>query len=195
MDNKIKKCSTCKKEKEFFEFNKNKSQKDGYENLCRLCKKNYYDLNKINILKSKKEYHIKNKESISIIKKEYTKNNREKINSYYRVYSKKRKLTDHLYNLSCKIRTLIGMSIKGGGYKKKSKTFEYLGCSFEEFKNHLELQFKDGMTWENQGEWHLDHIYPISLAKDEEHLIRLNHYTNFQPLWAVDNIKKGNKIL
>jgi hypothetical protein len=196
MDNKkIKKCSTCKVSKNLLDFNKNKSQKDGYENLCRLCKKNYYDLNKNSILKNKKEYHINNKEKISIIKKEYCKNNRDKINSYYRVYSKKRKLTDHLYKLSCNIRTLIGMSIKGSGYKKKSKINEYLCCSFEEFKKHLELQFKDGMNWKNQGEWHLDHIYPISLAKDEEELIKLNHYTNFQPLWAVDNIKKGNKIL
>jgi hypothetical protein len=196
MDNKkIKKCSTCKIEKNLLDFNKNKSQKDGYENLCRLCKKKYYDLNKNNILKNKKKYHINNKEKISIIKKEYCKNNREKINSYYRVYSKKRKLIDHLYKLKCSIRTLILMSIKGNGYKKKSKTNEYLCCSFEEFKTHLELQFKDGMNWQNQGEWHLDHIYPISLAKDEEELIRLNHYTNFQPLWAVDNIKKGNKIL
>ena len=51
------------------------------------------------------------------------------------------------------------------------------------------------MNWENAGKWHLDHIYPVSLAKDEEELLKLNHYTNFQPLWAVDNIKKGNKII
>jgi len=51
------------------------------------------------------------------------------------------------------------------------------------------------MTWENQGLWHMDHIYPVSRATDEEHLIKLNHYTNFQPLWAEDNIKKSNKII
>ncbi len=50
------------------------------------------------------------------------------------------------------------------------------------------------MNWNNHDLWHLDHIYPVSLAKDENHLIELNHYTNFQPLWAVDNIKKSNKL-
>jgi hypothetical protein len=191
----MKKCSTCKTEKEFFEFNKNKSQKDGHENICRLCKKSFYDLNKINILKNKKEYHIKNKENILNIKKEYYKNNKEKINSYYRTYSKNRKLIDPLYKLSCNIRTLIGMSIKGNGYTKNSKTSDYLGCSFKEFKKYLENKFTEGMSWDNAGLWHLDHIYPISLAKNEEEIIKLNHYTNFQPLWAVDNYKKGNKII
>jgi hypothetical protein len=51
------------------------------------------------------------------------------------------------------------------------------------------------MTWENQGQWHLDHIYPISLAKNEQEVIKLNHYTNFQPLWAKDNLTKHNKII
>ena len=51
------------------------------------------------------------------------------------------------------------------------------------------------MSWENAGQWHYDHIYPVSLAKDEEELIRLNHYTNFQPLWAEDNLRKGSKII
>jgi len=96
--------------------------------------------------------------------------------------------------LRCNIGSLILISIKRQGYSKKSKTHEYLGCSFEEFKLYLEKQFTKGMTWENAGQWHLDHIYPVSLATDEEELIKLNHYTNFQPLWAIDNIIKGNKI-
>jgi len=95
------------------------------------------------------------------------------------------------YNIS----SLILRSFKRNGYTKKSQSNKILGCSFEEFKQHLERQFTKGMTWENQGQWHLDHIYPMSLAKDEEEIIRLNHYTNFQPLWAIDNIKKGNKII
>jgi hypothetical protein len=50
------------------------------------------------------------------------------------------------------------------------------------------------LSWENHGEWHLDHIKPISLAKDESEVIALNHYTNFQPMWAIDNLKKYNKF-
>ena len=70
-------------------------------------------------------------------------------------------------------------SIKKTGYLKTSKTYDILGCSYEEFKQYLESQFTEGMTWENKGEWHMDHIYPISLATDEDHMIKLNHYTNF----------------
>lgn len=50
------------------------------------------------------------------------------------------------------------------------------------------------MSFDNQGEWHLDHIIPLATAETEEEIIRLNHYTNFQPLWAFDNLSKGSKI-
>jgi len=203
-------CSSCKIEKNYIDFSKNKLKKDGYQNTCVSCnkiyiiknkeliknkKKIYYNKNKEEILSKKKEYHINNKEEILKIKKEYSKNNREKINTYYREYSKKRKEKDNLYKLTCNIRTLIGMSIKGKGYTKKSKTSEYLGCTFNEFKIYIEEKFIENMSWENRMEWHLDHIYPISLAETEQEIIKLNHYTNFQPLWAVDNLRKGNKII
>ncbi len=71
----------------------------------------------------------------------------------------------------------------------------YLGCSLEYLKNHLESKFQPGMTWENQGKWHMDHIIPLSSTKIEKDLYKLCHYTNLQPLWAVDNLKKGKKIL
>jgi hypothetical protein len=80
------------------------------------------------------------------------------------------------------------------GFKKNSKTANYLGCTFEEFKIWIENQFQEGMNWDNFSEWHLDHIYPVSRAIDEEHLIVLNYYTNFQPLWAIDNLRKSNKL-
>jgi hypothetical protein len=69
-----------------------------------------------------------------------------------------------------------------------------LGCDYDFFKAYIERQFKQGMTWENHGKWHFDHIIPVSSAKNEEELIKLNHYTNFQPLWAEENLSKSNKI-
>jgi len=92
------------------------------------------------------------------------------------------------------ISNLIRMSIKKGGFSKKTKTYNIIGCSYEDFKQYIESQFKDGMFWGNHGKWHYDHIIPISSAITEEDVIKLNHYTNFQPLWALDNIKKSNKI-
>ena len=92
------------------------------------------------------------------------------------------------------VRGVVYSGIKRQGWKKEGKTQEILGCDFETFKHHIEKQFVEGISWDNQGKWHLDHIYPVSLARDEQHLIELNHYTNFQPLWAKDNSRKGNKL-
>lgn len=186
----MKTCTKCKIEKELIFFSKNKNRIDNFEGQCKKCKKEYL-----------KKYYTSNKEHIKENQKTYYLNNPERARKYYLnnkknllIKEKNRKLNEPLFRLSGNIRSLISISIKNQGYKKTSKTYDILGCSFEEFKTHLENQFTDGMTWENQGKWHLDHIYPVSRATDEEHLIKLNHYTNFQPLWAIDNIKKGNKL-
>ena len=173
----MKTCSKCKLEKEFSEFSKQKKGKNGLRSSCKEC------------IKIERKIYVKEK------RKEYNKINKDKINVQRNKYKRDKKLNNPLFKLSCNISTLIYVSVKNQGYTKKSKTYEILGCSFEHFKAHLENQFIDGMTWENQGLWHMDHIYPVSRATDEEHLIKLNHYTNFQPLWAEDNIKKSNKII
>ena len=85
--------------------------------------------------------------------------------------------------------------LKVKNIRKKNKTFEIVGCTPEFLKEHLEKQFVDGMTWENRGEWHIDHKIPLSSAKTEEELYKLCHYANLQPLWAEENLKKGNKII
>lgn len=80
------------------------------------------------------------------------------------------------------------------GYYKRSKTTDLLGCDFNKLKNHLESKFAIGMNWDNYGKWHIDHIVPIASAKTEDEIVALNHYTNLQPLWAEDNIRKGAKL-
>lgn len=80
------------------------------------------------------------------------------------------------------------------GYKDISIS-KSLGCTPKEFRAYIESLFTPGMTWENYGKWHIDHKKPLSkfdLIKKEERE-KANHYTNLQPLWAIDNIKKGNK--
>jgi len=186
-----------KKKKEYdINYRKKNAEKD------KKIKKIYYENNKekakvsrLEIKEKKKEYdkiyYQNNKEKI----KEYSQNNKEEKSKYNYIYFKKRIKTDSLFKLRINISNLIRASIRNNNYTKKSKTFEILGCECKEFKNHLERQFKKGMNWDNIGQWHLDHIYPASLAKDEVELIRLNHYTNFQPMWAKENISKGNKII
>ena len=77
---------------------------------------------------------------------------------------------------------------------------KYLGCSIEEFKAHIEKQFKEGMTWDNFGQWHIDHITPIKYKQDGkaptlEDTIKRLHWSNTQPLWAEENLRKGNRFV
>ena len=157
--------------------------------------KEYLLNNKSKTKEYQKNYYKNNKQQLSEKKKKYNKINSKYNSKYQKKYQKNRRETDPLFKLNGNIRSLITISIKNKGYTKKSKTHQILGCTFEDFKKHLELQFKLGMNWENQGKWHLDHIIPASLAKDEQELIILNHYTNFQPMWAIENLIKGNKII
>lgn len=120
----------------------------------------------------------------------YKINNRDKCSAYER---KRRK--EPLYRLKGNIRSLINISIKKKNFNKTTKVEEILGCSIEYFIEYLKKLFKEGMTIENHGEWHIDHIIPISSATTEEEVIKLNHYSNLQPLWAKENLKKWKKIM
>lgn len=170
----MKVCSNCKVEKELIEFHKSVKKLFGINHICKLCSKDAVRLWRKNNIEKVKEHSKKYK---------------------IKGYKNNRKKNDSLFKLKCNISSLIYLSFKKKKQHKNSKTKEILGCSIDYFKNYLEIQFTKGMSWENAGEWHLDHIYPVSLAKDEEELIKLNHYTNFQPLWAKDNLQKSNKII
>lgn len=172
------------KQKNILYYMNNKKEVDIFFNNKKIDESNVLEL--IKIFKKNKSIE-KRKLYLENWKKDNFKN-------YYNNYFKQRKKIDPLFKLTHNIRSLINSSIKNKGFTKRSQTYKILGCTYEEFKIYLENQFTDGMTWQNQGKWHLDHIYPVSLAKDEEELIKLNHYTNFQPLWAEDNLKKSNKI-
>ena len=95
------------------------------------------------------------------------------------------------------MRARLRQALKSRGGAKKVSTIEYLGCSIDEFAEYFEGLFLDGMTWENFGEWHIDHIKPCAaspnLATDESEKKECFHYSNLQPLWKVDNLRKGSK--
>ena len=192
----MKKCSKCEVEKELSEFKRysvcidcNKILNKEYNDSRKEKQKFYYQENKDFFNNKAKEYYQENKDYITIRNKKYQEKNRENRNNYIN----NRKKYDNLFRLSILIRKLIWISINKMGYKKNSKTNNILGCTFDDFKSHIEKQFKEGMTWENHGEWHLDHKTPVSWAETEEQIYELNKYTNFQPLWAKDNLSKGNK--
>jgi len=110
---------------------------------------------------------------------------------YNREYDARRKFNDINYRLRCNLRTRLWQALRGN-YKSGSAVRD-LGCSIEELKYHLESQFQEGMSWDNYGEWHIDHIKPLASfdLSDHKQLLGACHYTNLQPLWAEENIKKG----
>jgi len=203
-------CKSClaKERKEYYDNPKNK------EAILARRRERYADKNKEEIVAKRKEYYAKKREVILTRQKEYRADpkNKEKQKKYRAQYNadpknrkkisvqktkrdKERRQSDPLYKLKHNTRSLISRSITNAGFKKNSKTHKILNCSFEEFMSHLEKQFNSGITWENYGKWHLDHIVPVSLASTEEEIIKLNHYKNFQPMWGPENNSKSNKII
>lgn len=110
-------------------------------------------------------------------------------------YKKSRKKIDPLFKLSTNIRSMLSAYIKSNGIKRDKKTEEILGCTFLELKNYIEQKFIYGMSWNNYGDWHIDHIIPISYATCESDIYKLNHHMNLQPLWKKDNLSKGNRFI
>jgi hypothetical protein len=114
---------------------------------------------------------------------------------YFKKYRKTRRKKDPIFVMRLRLTNRILNFLQRRQSSKISKTQEMLGCDWSHLKAHLESKFTDGMSWENRGLWHVDHIIPLASAKSIEEVVRLCHYTNLQPLWAEDNLKKGSKII
>lgn len=118
----------------------------------------------------------------------------EECRAYHAAIKIYRRKTIPLVALIDAVRSRMHAAFKNKGYTKRSRTQVYLGASFEYVKVYLENKFTEGMTWDNYGTWHIDHMIPLISAKNIDELEALFHYKNLQPLWAVDNLKKGAKI-
>ena len=213
----MKTCSSCKKEKPFSEFHKKKSTKTGLSSDCKVCRNEYSKKwraeNKSSVKKNNKDwtsknpdyylnYRKKNREKDRIRLEIWREQNKEKILEYRKKnkdknnhYQRQRRQGNPVHKLSHNLRTLIGNSFNKRKWNKSTKTQEILGASYDDVFKHIESRFKSGMSWDNRGEWHIDHIIPLSSAKTEKELIELCHYTNLQPLWADENLSKGDKII
>jgi hypothetical protein len=168
-------------------FGKHKISNDGLTTICKICRR-----------KVSSDYYSSNKEKVDEHKKIYLSNNRKMIMTRHRRYFKERKKNDPLFALSVNVRGRIKSYLKHKGIKKANiKTFDMIGCTPIELKKYLEEQFTEGMSWSNYSfrGWHIDHIIPLSSAKTLEEVIKLNHYTNLRPLWGIENMKKGKKII
>lgn len=182
METKI--CSKCKVEKNICEFNKNSSNKTGYRSNCRMCDKLFNS----NTTEYYKEWNKNNPDKVKTKRDKWNNKNR---NYFYEKYN-----SDSFYKLKVNMRNRLNTFIKLNNINKNSKTFDMIGCSPKFLKEFIENKFTEGMSWELMGQQiHIDHIIPLSSASTEEEIYKLCHYTNLQPLWAFDNLSKGNKIL
>jgi hypothetical protein len=216
-------CKECKKETHQKYYKKNIEKIKEYREIkseeTKEYLKNYYqnNIDKINeyrennkeTLKLKaKQHYLNNREKILEYSKSYNSQNKEKKQEYNKVYrsynqerinekDRVRRINDPIYKISGLVRSRLGKYLKSYNITKKNKTFDIVGCSPEFLKKYLEEQFIDGMSWDNHRlfGWHIDHIKPLSSATTEEEVYNLCHYTNLQPLWWFDNLKKGNKYL
>lgn len=169
--NGLKKCTRCKIYKDYIHFYKNPTRNDGIDYSCIACNKLYYNRNKARVLASNnKRYHIRFKK-------------------------------DQKFRLLHNMRSRIHHALK---VKKSQQSLKLVGCAVEELKIYLETIFYphpftgEIMSWDNYGilGWHVDHIIPISSfnLSDKDQSLKACHYTNLQPLWAVDNLAKGDKL-
>lgn len=192
-----KECNHCSIIKPLDEFNIKPKGLHGRDSICKLCKK---EKDKVRWTTLSDDY----KQTRNEYCKEYYKRNPEKFGvwkdvesrrKWHREYRKRMREESPRYKLIDTIRTRVSNYLKTNNYTKSNRTFDIIGVSPEKLKEHISNQFKDGMSWDNHGEWHIDHRIPLSSANSESELYELFHYSNLQPLWASENLSKGSKIL
>ena len=187
----MKLCKKCSISKEKELFSKVSNSKDGLNSSCKEC---VNEKNRLYRLK------LKDPNYVSSPKVLLTEKEKKKRRSEYAVkYISERSKNDPLFKLKLNIRKSISSNVilylKSNNLDttKKGSTESILGISYSEFKTYIEEQFIEGMSWENYGEWQFDHKTPISWANTEDEVYELNHYTNFQPLWTIENQIKGSR--
>ena len=150
--------------------------------------------------------YLRKREEILAYNRDYRRNKmkpetKEKILKNQREWDRKQKVTNPAYKIKYNIKSRLGLLLKKQKITKRERTLDYVGCSFEDLKNHLEKQFQPGMSWENRVEWHIDHIVPVNYFIKNFDFTDINvqkkcfHYTNLRPLWKFDNLSKGAKII
>ena len=189
----MKHCKGCKQTKQLTEFVKRSKSHDGLQSRCKVCRN-----------ASNKKYRENNPEKV----RKYRENNPEKCNAYNKKYCqrpevkkkrnarlKKRYHTDPLYRITNNLRSRVHKAVKGKN--KSADTMTLLGCSTTHLQDYLTMRFQPGMTWENYGTWHADHMMPCASfdLEDPEQQRRCFHYTNLQPMWGSENMSKSDKII
>lgn len=173
---------------------KSKEYRLNNKDKVKIIKAKYYQNNKERIIKNVSDYRSHNIEKVSNGVKKYHTENVDKIRNYIKLYRENKSKTDILFNIKNRVRLRTYHAFTSIGSNKPAKTEKLLGCDWQHLKFYFESKFIDGMSWDNRHLWHIDHIVPLASASTEEEIVKLCHYTNLQPLWAMDNIQKGAKL-
>ena len=206
-----KRCNELKQDDEFYKKSSNrlttncrpcsriinKEYREKNKESISLRKRNQYKENRELILSRNKKYRVENRDSVLEMYKAYSRNNRDKILAYNREYRKKLFLTDPVAKAIQSMRGRLYKFCKHTSMDKTFKTLDSLGISQSEFKIYIESLFSEKMSWNNYGygndKWSIDHIKPLRTAKTIDDVYVLNHYTNLQPMWNIENFSKGGK--
>ena len=193
----IKQCNKCRTTKSVTEFNKDKSTSDVYAYVCSECNqqrfKAYYALHSKQVNEKCKEWRAKNSRK-AYQKAYYIKHWPTYSGRSSQIKREKRK-TDPNFKIAGNLRNRLNMAIKN--HQKVGSAVRDLGCSVNQLKQHLEHKFQRGMSWNNYGQWHIDHIRPLSNfdLTNRKEFLEACHYTNLQPLWEADNLAKANQLV
>ena len=191
-----KRCLMCNKVKESSNFYYRKDN-GKYRSYCIKCwlekSRRYREDNWTEQLKKRNEWQQKNPEKRLKYFRTYYSKNKEIIKEKTRIYKREFRTPQARMVDNLRSRMIKGLFSKG--IKKCQKTVDLIGCSINELKFNIELQFKDGMSWENYGKWHIDHIKPCAKFNmfDIKQQKECFSYNNLQPLWAEDNLLKSDK--
>ena len=213
----MKVCKRCRMCKPVTDYHQNRASRDGLARLCKLCAclqvKESYKRRRDRVLAYAKRYAEDNKEKISAYRAQYEGSdmrkaarakhkaipeNAERLKKHAREYLKARYTTDVQVRLRKRLRARLysaGKALRQGGWIKPH-TLTLLACCTSEFQAWMEHQFLDGMSWQNIGEWHIDHVVPVAAfdLTDDHQLAMCFHWTNMQPLWQHDNLVKSDKV-
>lgn len=179
------------------ECNKHRAQTEKYKEKARRNSKKTHAKNRDeNLAKMKVRnvaYYQKNKEKIKAATLKYQRDNAKERTAYKKAWRKEKANSDPAFKMTLVARRMLHRALGISGQRKYKRTFDYLGYTSEELASHLERQFRDGMTWANYGEWHIDHTESLKsmTTRGITDPRELNALSNLQPLWALDNLKKG----
>ena len=191
-------CYVCKTKKDVSEFYKDSSRSSGLSSKCKVCHLIYTHRKRKLKRETDPEYRkLDNRRKTERKKRKMLENPeyRKLINQKKEKRNVIRESRDPIYKLKRKMRHSLKDAFRRKGYSKNTQSQQILGEDWETVKTYFESLFTEGMTWDNMGEWHIDHIIPLSTSNSEVEILNLCHYKNLQPLWAKDNLEKSDKIL